>query len=269
MEIRIYDYLAYKKYVNDRIYVLPQNGRGQYRKIAEHLNINTVVVSQIFKGNRDLTLEHAFSLTQYFGMAHLEKEYFINLVQRERAGNHQLKTYFETKLKEIKTEAQKIKNIIDNKELNDEAKFQFYSNWYYSAIRLSTLLPEQNNVTAIANQLKLPAPRVREVVDFLLMHGLLKEEMGALLIGPQRTHLSAESPYINRHHTNWRLKGLENMEALSTSELFFTSPMTISQKVMDEVKVLLLDLVAELSKKVRDAKDEKLVCLNIDFFDVE
>lgn len=269
MDIRIYDYDNYKKYVNDFISESPKRGRGIYSKIATHLNINTVVVSQIFKGTRDLTAEQALSLSQFFEMNYLEKEYFLYLVQIERAGNYELKNYFREKLAAIKIEASRIKNIVNNQELPEEAKFQFYSKWYYSAIRLSTLLPGCTNSQDIAKHLRLPFAQTQEVVDFLLKYGLLKQEKNQLKIGPQRTHLSEDSPYVSRHHLNWRLKGIENMEHLKHSEIFYTSPMTISQETMETIKVMILKFISEMSTHVKDAKDEKLVCLNIDFFDVD
>ncbi len=164
--MKIFDYAHYKNFVNDLIESMPKKGRGQYSKIAQYLKINTVVVSQIFRGKRDLSLEHAFLLTQFFAMNDLEREYFLNLVQKEKASHYALKKHFEIKLKELKKRSQDLKERIQVQELNDEAKFQFYSQWYYSAIRLSTLLPECYNAEQIAQRLRLPLKREREVVCF-------------------------------------------------------------------------------------------------------
>jgi uncharacterized protein (TIGR02147 family) len=267
--MKVFDYSNYKKYVVDLVASMPKKGRGQYSKIALQLKINTVVVSQIFSGTRDLTLEQAYMLTQFFGMNELEKEYFLNLVQKEKASHHELKKHFEQKLKEIKSKSQDLKEIIESQELDDEAKFQFYSQWYYSAIRLSTLLPGHNSAEAIAQKLKLPLKRVKEVVEFLLRYGLLAEEKEKLKIGPLKTHIGADSPYVIRHHTNWRMKSLENMESLNESEFFFTAPMVLSEEMMAELKRKILELVQDMQEKIKHAKDEKMACLNIDLFELE
>jgi hypothetical protein len=45
----------------------------------------------IGNGDRDLTVEQALSLCEFFGFIELEADYFVSLVERERAGTHQLK----------------------------------------------------------------------------------------------------------------------------------------------------------------------------------
>lgn len=268
--MKIFEYSDYKKCINDLVARMPRKGRGQYSKMAGYLGINSVVVSQIFRGNRDLSLEQAFLLAKFFGFQKLEKEYFMVLVQKAKASQHELKSYFDEKLKEIKKQSQDLKTVVVmNKELDDEAKYQFYSQWYYSAIRLSTLLPSNDNVESIAENLELPLARVKEVVDFLLQHELIIQKNNKLKIGPQKTHIGADSPFVVRHHTNWRLQGLQNMEDLKDTEMFYTGPMVLSYNMLAELKQKIVDLITEMNTKIKDAKDETLACLNIDLFEMD
>ncbi|MES2767758.1 MAG: TIGR02147 family protein [Bdellovibrionota bacterium] len=267
--MKIYEFSDYKAYVNQRVENMPNKGRGQFRKFAELLSVNSVVVSQIFKGARELSLEQANILSNYFGMGELEKEYFFLLVQKGRTSNHELTKYYDQKLKKIAIEMQDVKNIVTNERLSEETQSLFYSNWYYSAIRLSTLIPGNENADKIAAHLSLPIHVVQKVMTFLLNHKLAVEEKGKIKIGPQRTHIEASSPFVNRHHINWRLKGIEHMDNLHPDELFYTSPMTLSAKSMNEIKKMLLKLVVDMSEEVKLAKDEKIACLNIDFFELD
>lgn len=267
--MKIYEFSDYKAYVNQRIEEMPKRGRGQFRKISELFSVNSVVVSQIFKGTRELSLEQANILSNYFGLTDLEKEYFFLLVQKARTSNHELIRYYDQKLDKIAKEGLQVKNIVDNKRLSEETQSLFYSNWYYSAIRLSTLIPGNESADKIAAHLGLPIHVVQKVIGFLLQNQLVVEEKGKLKIGPQRTHIEATSPFVNRHHINWRLKGIEHMDNLHEDELFYTSPMTLSRSSMKEIKKMLLNFVVEMSKEVKEAKDEKIACLNIDFFELE
>ena len=162
-----------------------------------------------------------------------------------------------------------VKNIVSHERLSEETQSLFYSHWYYSAIKLSTLIPGNENADKIAAHLGLPIHVVQKVITFLLNHKLAVEEKGKIKIGPQRTHIEASSPFVNRHHINWRLKGIEHMDNLQPDELFYTSPMTLSSKSMAEIKKMLLKLVVDMSEEVKSAKDEKIACLNIDFFELE
>lgn len=267
--MKIYEFSDYKVYINRRIELMPKRGRGQFKKLSELLSVNSVVVSQIFKGTRELSLEQANVISTYFGMDELEKEYFFLLVQWGRTSDFELRKYYDQKLEKIRIEAQDLKNIVRSERLSEETQSLFYSNWYYSAIRLSTLLKGYETPDKIANNLGLSITVVQKVISFLVQNNLIIEDKGKLVIGPQRTHIEASSPFVNRHHINWRLKGIENMDNLTPDELFYTSPMTISKSGLKEVKKLLLKFVEEKSAIVKDAKDETLACINIDFFELD
>jgi uncharacterized protein (TIGR02147 family) len=269
MPMKIYEFSDYKTYINKRIENMPKRGRGQFKKLSELLSVNSVVISQIFKGSRELSLEQGHLISNYFGFNELEKEYLFLLIQRARTSNHELIRYFNKKLEKISIEAQEVKNIVSNERLSEETQSLFYSNWYYSAVRLATLIPGNDSADKIAAHLGLPIQLVQRVVGFLMNHRLIVEERNKLKIGPQRTHIDASSPFVNRHHINWRLKGIEHMDNLHADELFYTSPVTLSEKSMKEIKKMLLKLVVEMSEEVKNAKDEKIACLNIDFFELD
>ena len=55
----IFEYNDYKLFVRNRIREMARAGRGQYQKMALHLRVHPTLVSQIFRGVRDLTPEQA------------------------------------------------------------------------------------------------------------------------------------------------------------------------------------------------------------------
>src|SRR3989344_5882150 len=131
--MNIFEFDNYKKYINARIESMPKRGRGQYLKMANFLSVNSVIISQVFKGDRELSLEHACELCEFFGFTPLESRYFILLVEYERAGTHKLKKMLNEQLAEIAHKAQDLKHrLTQDAELTDEARATFYSNWYYS-----------------------------------------------------------------------------------------------------------------------------------------
>jgi uncharacterized protein (TIGR02147 family) len=258
----------YKTAVLELIEQMPKQGYGQFRKIAEHLNVSSVIVSQVFKGNRDLSQEQAFDLAAYFGFSDLETRYFLLLVQKERAGNHKLKKYFEAQLSEIREKSKELKNRVrKDTELSESTKAIFYSNWYYSGIRLLSSIDGYQNVDAIADHLSLPRATVKRVADFLIEHGLMIDDEGKLKMGPKTTHLESTSPLVSRHHSNWRMRGMNNMEALSPEELFYTGPMSLSNEAMNWVRTELVSLIERVVTHVSASESERLACLNIDWFD--
>jgi uncharacterized protein (TIGR02147 family) len=265
----IFEHLDYKDFVHERLKKMPKQGHGQLKRIAEHLNISSVSVSHIFNGPRDLSEEQAVELCEFLGLGDLESEYFSLLVRHERAGTHKLKLKLKAKIDKLKIEAQDLKSrLTQDIEVDEAAKSQFYSNWYYSGIRLATALDDCHSVDGLAQSLGLSRTRVREVIDFLLKFGLVVEKNGDFVTGPKRTHLSAGSPLISRHHTNWRLKGITRMESISPEELFYSGPMTLSFETMKEIRKEVVDLIDRVVKKIEPSPPELLACLNIDWFQV-
>jgi uncharacterized protein (TIGR02147 family) len=262
----LYEYTDYKTYVNDWIEAQPSNGHGQLRQMSLYLQINSVVMSQVFRGDRDLTPEQALELVYFFGLTDLERDYFLLLVQKARAGSEKLKKVLQSQLEKIADSALSLKNRIKHQKFGEEEKALFYSHWYYSAVRLTTSIPHINNVSSLAEYLNLDRALVSKVITFLLKKKLIVENEDGFHIGPQVTHVGQESPFVNRHHTNWRLQALHAMDKKSETDFFYTGPMVLSKDLAKEIHKTLLDLIAKSTKKVELSESETLRCLNIDWF---
>lgn len=266
--MNIFDFHDYKHCINEWIASQPRNGHGQLRQMALHLNVNSVVMSQIFRGDRDLTVEQGLAISSFIGFTDLERDYFMLLIQKNRAGNRELQTYFEKQLEQLRTAATALKNRVKHQKFTDEDKATFYSQWYYSAVRLGVSIPHLDSAAAVAQHLNLDRALVSKVIDFLKSHELIVEKKGRLDIGPQVTHVGHDSPFVNRHHSNWRLKGLQAMESPSEKNLFYTGPMALSQDAANDIRKILVETVEKATKKAAPSDSEVLRCLNIDWFEV-
>ena len=73
------------------------------------------------------------------------------------------------KLDELKKKSENLKDRLTIKaELNDNAKAMFYSQWYYSGIRLATSVKDLKTADQIAAYYNLPLPMVNRVLEFLV-----------------------------------------------------------------------------------------------------
>lgn len=257
----------YKKVVHRFIESQPRKGRGQLKKMAEHLRIHPVVMTQIFNGPRDLNLEQAFELSDFMGFSHFEREYFLKLVERDRAGTQNLKDHYQKKIEELREQSQELKNrVTKDQELSESAKAVFYSQWYYSGIRLATGLEKIKSIQELSERLGLEISQVNKVMEFLVEQGLVVKEGSDLKPGPQRTHLEARSPLVGRHHSNWRIQAMRAMEKPSKDQLFFTAPMRLDEETYFYIRKELVNLIESLTDQVVKAQDHDLACLNIDLF---
>lgn len=266
--MNVFDYRNYKDYVNNWIKTQPSAGHGQLRQLALELNVNSVVMSQVFRGNRDLSLEQAVGVSKYLGLNPLSRDYFLLLVQKERAGSKELKDIFEKQLEDIRLASQNLKSRIKHQKMSEEDKATFYSRWYYSAIRLGVSIPDLSNTSAIADHLGLERSLVSHVIEFLLTHQLIISKQKKFEIGPQVTHVGHDSPFVNRHHSNWRLQALKAMDKSNKEDLFYSGPMALSKSAATKIRKLVVDLIEKSTKEASESESETLRCLAIDWFEV-
>lgn len=266
--MKIFEYRDYKKFLIEWIKEQPKGGRGQLKKMADGLRVSTTLMSQIISGDKHLSMELAAEVCDYLGMQEKEAEYFILLVEYQRAGAFKLQKIFKNKIeREQKIAAQLQNRIKANKELTSEEKMEFYSSWMYSGIRILSAIPEYSDVESISKKLKLPTNIVAKIVSFLLDHGLCKKENNQITYGPQKTHVGASSPFVNKHHQNWRHQGIYTMDFGRESDLFYTSPMAISQEVAEQIRIMLPSFIEQVMGLANPSESETVRCLNIDWFE--
>lgn len=269
MKNSIFEFEDYRRFLRVYIRSLPKRGHGEIARLAQHLNLYPAHMSQILAGDKTLTLEHGHELASYLGLSSLETDFLVLLIEKDRAGSHNLKKYFESKLSLLRQESTKLaKRIATDSALDDTAKAVFYSSSVYSAIRLLTSIEEFQEVDRIAARMQMTRAQTTKVLRFLVEKNLCVEANGRFSMGPQRTHLEQGSPFVSRHHTNWRVKSLSVMESLREDELMFTAPLTIGRSDFAALREKIILLIKELSERVKDSKAESLFCLNIDLFEV-
>ena len=262
----IFDFDDYKSWVQHTVKLSERGGRGAYKRIADALKVNTSMVSQVFKGNKDLSIEGALELAHHFGLSAAETDFFVALVDLSRAGTARLRTFRRRRLEALRKQSQDIaQRLPPSEELRESDKAVFYSHWYYAAISLICGIDGVDSAQSIARALNLTLSPVRSALDFLLASGLVKERTGKLAMGTARTHIPHSSPLAARHHLNWRIKNVSRAESLAENELMFTSPMTLSAVDAARVRAQLVDLISNVSKIVEPSPSEELWSLNLDF----
>ncbi|MGE4133441.1 MAG: TIGR02147 family protein [Bdellovibrionales bacterium] len=265
--MQVYEFSSYKDYTLARIKAMPRAGHGQFMKMAKHIGVSPVVISQVLKGDRDFTEEQALRLTDFLGLSNMESEYFMRMVSLEKAGTHDLKRFHRDALAALKRQAQATKNRVGAHQVLDEStKSVFYSDWIYGAVRLLTSVEKFGTADAIAEHLDLSHARVNEILEFLMSVGLVKIESGRLMVGVRSTHLDAQSRFVNNHHRNWRLRGLQALNSRTPVDLFYTAPCTLSEEDFLALREDLVKVIANLTKRAPTSTPETLACLNIDWF---
>lgn len=244
-------------------------GRGESRRIATSLAMHTTLISQVLNGHKCLTEEQTSRLCKYMCLSNLETDYFLKLIQIERAGSEDLRNLYKRHLKQIRLQADEVRSHVpESRELSEQDRAIFYSSWQYSLIRLLTSIDKNQTVEALSLRLELPISRVQNIINFLVSRGLCKHTQGKIIRTDKNTHVEAQSSLSTRHHQNWRSKSLSLLESMTLDDLAFTAPIALSKKDISKVRAILLNTISDIGKLVEKSPSEDVAYLGIDWIKI-
>jgi hypothetical protein len=106
-------------------------------------------------------------------------------------------------------------------------------------------------------------------LDFCVQCGICKKSGNYFMPGETMIYVPNSSPFVSKHHTNWRMKAMQRMDTRDERDLFFSFPMSIGRKDFEILREKLAHLVREATQLCRDSDPEEIACLNIDLFELK
>lgn len=247
---------------------LPKRGRGEVSRIARHLRVSTTLVSQVLSGEKLFTVEQARALAPFLGFGELESAYLVYLVLWERAGTEELRAFWQEKLEELRERSLRVASRVStDRKLSDTERAVFYSSALYSAVRLwCSTGKDGKTLDEICRRFGLSRAKAAAILRFLTEVGLAEERGGRFFLGAQKTHLEEGSPFLLRHHSNWRMRAVAGAEELSPEELMYTAPVSLSRQDFARLREEMLAFIKTFLARVHASPAEEVACLNLDFF---
>jgi uncharacterized protein (TIGR02147 family) len=266
----VFEFSEYRLYIRNWLEYSKGIKGFNLTKLAEVIQVHPTFLSHVLAGTKDLSLEQAALMSQHFSHTRLEQEYFFNVLQLNRAGTPLLKDILLKRKKEIENERNKLSSRFQkHKQLSDEQRAIFYSSWIYVAIWAATGISKGQTVSSIATMFSVTRTKAEEILSFLAQTGLCKEENDLFTPGEVHVHVPNESPFVVKHHTNWRIKAVQRMDNRESSELFFSAPMSLGKKEFEIIREKMNSVIKEVVEVVKNSEAEEVVCLNIDFFKID
>lgn len=263
----VYDFNNYKTFVNDAL--KNASGAGATRKeLAQALGCQPSHVSAVLSGEGEFSAEQAEKVGRFLKLGREQTEYFLMLVQFNRAGTPQLRSVYSAMLRQMREKTTPLRAKLDiREELSDQAKAKYYSTWIYQAIHVLLSVPGFQTPRAIAERLRLSLSQVEEVLSFLVAAGLAEKSKTHIYRQLRPVlHLDRASVFVNRHHTNWRLRAIHAVDQNSEDDLHYSAVASLSEEDYLKIKRLLSDALKASVEIVRDSKEEDVVGICMDFF---
>src|SRR6185437_4362530 len=94
----IFEFTDYKAYLRAWIAARPRAGHGEKSRIAEAASCHLAYVSQVLNASAHFSAEQLVALSDYLGQNEEERDYFLLLLSRARAGSRRLERFYDAKI---------------------------------------------------------------------------------------------------------------------------------------------------------------------------
>lgn len=243
--------------------------RGLQTRLAVAIGCQQAYISRVLSDKADFNQEQAFAVSHFFDLDQLEKKYFFLLVNYNRAGTAELKKYYKYQIDEIISQKMTLSSRINKGiTINDQIRSIYYSDWIYVAVHMLTSIADFQTVHSIATRLNYSQEKLLEVLNFLIESGLVKKERNLYKYIPGNLHLESNSPFIKNHHSNWRLKSIEDVSRGNSKSLHYSSVVSCSERDFQKIQDLMVSTIKKIREIVKDSKDEKVFCYSLDGFSI-
>jgi uncharacterized protein (TIGR02147 family) len=263
----IFVFSDYRKFIQTWLERAREAKTSNLSRLAQSIGVHTSFLAHVLSGSKHLSFEQASELAEAFELTQLEQDYFFALIQVDRAGTLKLKNYWNEKRIAILRDRAKLSSRVGtHHELTTEERAVFYSSWIYVAIYVATAIDDGQNLEQLTQRFHLSREKAIEILDFLVRIGVCENVGAKYKMGKAVVYLANESPLVVKHHTNWRLRAIQKMDSRESSELFFTSPMSMSKSDFARVREEIAKCIETSLEICKESAAEEVVCLNIDFF---
>ena len=262
----IFSYDSYKKYLIDKI-AENKNIRNYKTLLAKAASCQPSFLSHVLHTEVHLTPDHACGLAEFWRMAPLEFEYFLLLVNIERAASLTYRNYLLKRKKEIKEQNENLSKRIKSKQIeNKEIQSIYYSSWIWAALHFIVTIPQYQTPKAIALRLHLPIEVVMDHLQQLKTMGLLAEEKGIWKTRQIEIHLPKDSFMTSMNHSHWRQRAVQDSQNKTSDSVHYSAVYTLSQVDYERLKELAVKFIEDNANIVRKSSEEEISVFTLDLF---
>ena len=264
----IFDFTSYRDFL--KALVDQQDTTwGVLTQIAKAAGCHRPYLSKVMDEEAHLTSSHLYSLAKFLKFTDLQNEYFLRLLEIEKAANSSYRKYLVEKNEELRKRERKLDRVVSRQPLQPDAKDMVYhSTWIWSAVHILTSIPAYQTAKAIAEKLGLPATQVESVLQTLQSWGSVKNDKGRWKYLANEHHVPGDSPLVAFHHSNWRQRALADAQRQDAESLHYTVVQSVSRADFERIRQLVREAIAKAAKIAGPSNEETAFCFTCDVFEL-
>lgn len=268
LNLNIFEYVDLSKFLEDFYLIKKKTSKNfSYKQFAINANVSPSLLQDIIIGRRSLSEATAKKFSIAMKLNKNESEYFLWVVRFNKAKKSDAKNKAFTEICRCRTQAKM--------HFLNQDQFDFYSEWYHSAIRLLTTFKNfDESPEWIANALnpKITPKQAKDSLNLLTRLDLIKRNAkGKFKINNKilSTNYELDSLAIRNYNRNMMIMGTESIDSIErTFREISTLQVSISQEGFQEIKERILRLKEEIMEIATNEKadSESIYHMNLQLF---
>ncbi len=245
------------------------NEWGIKSKLSSAIEIHGTYLTQVLKGEKELTLEQIERFGRYLSLTESEMRYLILLHQENRAGSVELRGIMNKQRVALRKEFSDVSRRLGKKQdLSEVAQMTFYSHWSYAALQVGAQVKGLRSARAAAKRFGLSDQQALYVFEFLMNIGLVQKKGPEFLPTGNWIRLSGDSPMLSQHHSNVRLKALQAVLEKREEDFHYSGYFSFSKTDLPKLKEIWLKAIREFQKDIEPSPSEEVYGLALDLFKI-
>ncbi len=238
-------------------------------KLADAAGCQRSYLSRALNSKVQLTPDHVFGISTFWRLDSREAEYLQTLLEFDRASSVHYRTSLAEKLKRLRQANENLQAKVQRPEfLVGDKELTYYSSWHYSALHIIVSIPKFRTIEKIAERLQLDKKLVEDSLGFLEKSGLVVRKGKEYHFNSSEIHVPKSSPLSSLYHSHWRQRAIQDAQRKIEGNIHFSVVQSIDAHAWELIKEKLLHMIEEASAIAAPAKEELLVAVCCDFFEV-
>ena len=243
---------------------------GAKSRLARSLGCQPAYLSRVLTDQADLNVDQVARAARHFFLSELESEYWIYLLLENRSEQAGAKALFKKKLAQLRQQMNQLQNRLEvpQDKVPKEFLATYYSSWLLPTLHMAVRIPHLQKISALASSLRISREECETAITQLSQMGFVSIKNGKISPTDKNIHLGIDSPWVNRHHANWRIKTLERLTRGDLSGLHYSSAISCSEEDLEKIYELFVKTIKKARSIVKTSADEAVAHYAIDFFKV-
>jgi len=239
---------------------------GSRTRLAKAAQCSPSWVTRVLNGSVHLTPDQALGIASAMNLNDTETDYFLTLVDLDRASTLQLKKRLQKKIDELKREGRKLASSIKTDSLvSEEKSVRYYSTWLYPAIHVACMV-KALRADEIAKQFHLAESAINESLHELNKLGLLVKEGMHWKATSTNVHLRADHPAAKVAHVAWRNRTIQHLFEGHQDGLHYSAVHCLSRSDLEKLHAQLKKAILDCRNTIEKSPSEALAVFCVDWY---